>query len=78
MLSRCFLDFFVGVGAFVIGQSQISTFDSLSPLIHIFREFSRGSFDCLLGGGVQTLLRLLVVTGYTSQHFLISHFNTGE
>ena len=26
MLSRCFLDFSVGVGAFVIGRSQISYF----------------------------------------------------
>ena len=26
MLSRCFLDFSVGVGAFVIGLSQISSF----------------------------------------------------
>ena len=29
VLSRCFLDFFVGVGAFVIGLSQISFFFSL-------------------------------------------------
>ena len=28
MLSRCFLDFYVGVGAFFIGQSQISSFFS--------------------------------------------------
>ena len=28
MLSRCFLDFSVGVGAFVIGLSQISSFSS--------------------------------------------------
>ena len=28
MLSRCFLDFSVGVGAFVIGLSQISSFFS--------------------------------------------------
>ena len=28
MLSRCFLDFSLGVGAFVIGLSQISTFFS--------------------------------------------------
>ena len=26
MLSRCFLDFSVGVGAFIIGLSQISSF----------------------------------------------------
>ena len=26
MVSRCFLDFSVGVGAFVIGMSQISSF----------------------------------------------------
>ena len=29
VLSRCFLDFSVGVGAFVIGLSQISSFFSL-------------------------------------------------
>ena len=29
VLSRCFLDFSVGVGAFVIGLSQISSFSSL-------------------------------------------------
>ena len=28
MLSRCFLDFSVGVGAFIIGLSQISSFFS--------------------------------------------------
>ena len=28
MLSRCFLDFSVGVGAFVIGLSQIASFFS--------------------------------------------------
>ena len=28
MLSRCFLDFSVGVGAFVIGLSQMSSFFS--------------------------------------------------
>ena len=29
MLSRCFLDFPMGVGAFVIGLSKISSFSSL-------------------------------------------------
>ena len=32
VLSRCFLDFSVGVGAFVIGLSQISSFVSYSFL----------------------------------------------
>ena len=32
MLSRCFLDFHVGVGAFVIGLSQISSFSSFFSL----------------------------------------------
>ena len=32
MLSRCFLDFSVGVGAFVIGLSQISSFSLRLPL----------------------------------------------
>ena len=35
MLSRCFLDFSVGVGAFVIGLSQISSFFS----DYLFLEF---------------------------------------
>ena len=38
VLSRCFLDFFVGVGAFVIGLSQISFFFS----------DSKGCLDALL------------------------------
>ena len=33
VLSRCFLDFSVGVGAFVIGLSQISSFFSFYNLI---------------------------------------------
>ena len=33
VLSRCFLDFSVGVGAFVIGFSQISSF--FSPYIYV-------------------------------------------
>ena len=32
MLSRCFLDFSVGVGAFVIGLSKISSFFSYTML----------------------------------------------
>ena len=32
MLSRCFLDFSVGVGAFVTGLSQISSFFSKSNI----------------------------------------------
>ena len=39
MLSRCFLDFSVGVGAFVIGLSQISSFFSY----HEFLLASRSS-----------------------------------
>ena len=39
MFSRCFLDFSVGVGAFVIGLSQISsffsTFTKLAPTVHL-------------------------------------------
>ena len=46
VLSRCFLDFSVGVGAFVIGVSQISSFFSLivqaatrgHPFLRVFRE----------------------------------------
>ena len=37
MLSRCFLDFSVGVGAFVIGLSQISFFFSFTT--DIFRKY---------------------------------------
>ena len=35
MLSRCFLDFSVGVGAFVIGQSQISSFFSSIEILNL-------------------------------------------
>ena len=35
MLSRCFLDFSVGVGAFVIGLSQISFF-FYSPGVYLY------------------------------------------
>ena len=41
MLSRCFLDFFVGVGVFVTGLSQISSFFSLKPLIMLMSEINR-------------------------------------
>ena len=33
MLSRCFLDFSVGVGAFVIGLSQVSSFSHNEVII---------------------------------------------
>ena len=41
MLSRCFLDFSVGVGAFVTGLSQSSSFFSveLSVLIYFLNMF---------------------------------------
>ena len=35
VLSRCFLDFSVGVGAFVIGLSQISSFFLVRRLRHV-------------------------------------------
>ena len=34
MLSRCFLDFSVGVGAFAIGLNQISSFFSYPIVYH--------------------------------------------
>ena len=38
MLSRCLLDFSVGVGAFVLGLSQISSFFSYDGVMcYIFR-----------------------------------------
>ena len=40
MLSRCFLDFSVGVGAFVIGLSQISFFFSFYPIYRVFYPFT--------------------------------------
>ena len=40
MLSRCFLDFSVGVGAFVIGLSQISSFFSYPEQIASKRKCS--------------------------------------
>ena len=36
-VSRCFLDFSVGVGAFVIGLSQISSFFYLFLITRLFR-----------------------------------------
>ena len=40
LLSRCFLDFSVGVGAFVIGLSQISSFFSFKYSCKgFFRKF---------------------------------------
>ena len=41
MLSRCFLDFSVGVGAFVIGLSQISSFS----LMILITDSSNTSLD---------------------------------
>ena len=38
MMSRCFLDFSVGVGAFVIGLSQISSFFSCN-IYHLINTF---------------------------------------
>ena len=45
MLSRCFLDFSVGVGAFVTGLSQISSFFSL---IKDLIKFNRASMIILM------------------------------
>ena len=46
MLSRCFLDFSVGAGAYVTGLSQISSFFSLSLKICkllLFKTIDTGS-----------------------------------
>ena len=43
MLSRCFLDFSVGVGAFVIGLSQISSFFSFAKM-YTSTSFLFGSY----------------------------------
>ena len=40
VLSVCFLDFSVGVGAFVIGLSQISSFFSYGE-VHFYQNFVR-------------------------------------
>ena len=42
VLSRCFLDFSVGVGAFVIGLSQISSFSLL--FILMYKKLTTGRF----------------------------------
>ena len=44
MLSRCFLDFSVGVRAYVIGLSQISSFshDSISALMMFYKFIFAG------------------------------------
>ena len=39
MLSRCFLDYSVGVGVFVTGLSQISSFFSSNTVYTVFRTF---------------------------------------
>ena len=39
VLSRCYLDFSVGVGAFGIGLSQVSSFFSHSNVYFIFTTF---------------------------------------
>ena len=38
MFSHCFLDFSVGVGAFVIGRSQISSFFTYKRYLTFFYE----------------------------------------
>ena len=38
MLSRCFFDFSVSVGAFVIGLSQISSFYSFNKFKHLVNQ----------------------------------------
>ena len=38
VLSRCFLDFSVGVGAFALGLSQISSFFHLTNIYFVFSE----------------------------------------
>ena len=54
MLSRCFLDFSVGVGAFVIGLSQISFFFSFKflelaiSLLDFSPRIPLGTFSILL------------------------------
>ena len=46
MLSRCFLDFSVGVGAFVIGLSQISSFFFMYIIIYNIRTGSESIDYC--------------------------------
>ena len=63
MLSRCFFYFSVGVGAFVTGLSQISSFLSLhlqttlqgyrcNNLRKTFRKFFRSYFELLSCGAI--------------------------
>ena len=55
MLSRCFFDFSVGVGAFVIGLSQISSFfsfnRSLSNLVRILIMTREGAVYLFMSEG---------------------------
>ena len=59
MLSRCFLDFSVSVGAFVIGLSQISSFFScVCPFYRLIQTLQQ---HCtLINKGVGAILRALL------------------
>ena len=52
MLSRCFLDFSVGVRAFVIGMSQISFFFSFN-MQNTIKHPARSGFPHLVGKRVK-------------------------
>ena len=73
MLSRCLLNFSVGVGAFVIGLSQISSFFLYKEdYLHIFKCIS----TCvhLPVGGHYLLFLALSIKVVLQGHLFVDHF----
>ena len=69
MLSRCFLDFSVGVGAFVIELSQISSFFSPKGKSILQNEKSHMENECLL----LSLLFTCFADAWTPQNNNLTH-----
>ena len=65
VLSCCFLDFPVGVGAFVIGLSQISSFFSIN-VYNIF-NFAEDLFDTIETSGFDHVTALQILLSHLQQ-----------
>ena len=72
MLSRCFLDLPVGVGAFVIGLSQISPFFFYNIILYYMKSFCHRGFSSSIKSFCDRLKMFLLCFIHTLAYQLIS------
>ena len=72
MLSRCFLDFSVGVRASVIGLSQISSFSLNNRNVNMVhgRSFFFYFYSVIVKGHGITLVNIKPIQAYTNENHL--------